>query len=78
MESVTVSKFMRLVAPLSTELKLEILSKLSESLRADFRTEENKDHLLDELFGAWSETDENLAKEIIGRRTTSDRDVSFD
>ena len=65
MESATVTRFMRLIAPLSTETKLEILSGLSESLKADFYTKEDKrSALLKEVAGAWSGTDDDLAERI--------------
>ena len=78
MESATVTRFMRLIAPLSTELKLEILSGLSESLKADFYTKEDKGSaLLKEVAGAWSETDDDLAERVINSRTISDNRLSF-
>ena len=79
MESATVTRFMRLIAPLSTELKLEILSGLSESLKADFYTKEDKRlALLKEVAGAWSETDDDLAERVINSRTISDNRLSLD
>ena len=79
MESATVTRFMQLIMPLSTEMKLEILSKLSENLRADFHTKkDDTSKLLGELSGAWSETDDALAEEIINSRTTSNKNIGFD
>ena len=79
MESTTVTRFMRLIAPLSTEIKLEILSELSESLKADFYTrEDEKSELLKEVTGAWSGTDDDLAERIITSRTISDNRLSLD
>ena len=79
MESTTVTRFMRLIAPLSTEMKLEILSELSESLKADFYTKEAKEsELLKEVTGAWSGTNDDLAERIISSRTISDNKFSLD
>lgn len=78
MESITVDKFMQLVAPLSTEMKLEILSQLSASLKVEFNTQkDDKLKLLHELSGSWSDTDDDLAEQILSSRTVSDRDISF-
>ena len=79
MESATVTRFMRLIAPLSTEMKLEILSELSESLKADFHAKgDEKLELLKEVAGAWSGTDDDLAERIVNSRTISDNRLSFD
>ena len=78
MESATVARFMELVLPLSTEDKLEILAKLSESLKADFQIgKDNKDRLLDDLAGTWSDLEDELAHEIISSRYGSDRDITL-
>jgi hypothetical protein len=70
---------MRLIAPLSTETKLEILSELSESLKADFYTKEAEElELLKEVAGAWSGTDDDLAERIISSRTISGNKFSLD
>ena len=70
---------MQLVAPLSTEMKLEILSKLSANLKAEFTVQKNdKLKLLRDLSGSWSDTDDNLAEKILDSRTISDRNISFD
>lgn len=72
MEHIAVSRLMRLIKPLSIESKLEILSKLSDNLKVNFKAEKTaKDKLLDELFGAWSDTVDNLANDILESRTIS-------
>ncbi len=79
MESATVTRFMRLIAALSTEMKLEILSKLSENLKADFYAKEDeRSELLKEVTGAWSGTDDDLAEKVISSRTVSDNRFSLD
>lgn len=70
MKNIAISRLMRLINPLSIEAKLEILSKLSENLKANFHAERTaKDKLLDELFGAWSDTVDNLSKTILESRS---------
>ena len=70
MEHIVVNKLMKLIYPLSMELKLELLSKLSDSLKSEFHTKQkSKAVLLEELCGAWSDTDENLAEEILKSRS---------
>lgn len=78
-ESRMATRFMQLITPLSTEVKLEILSRLSENLKANFRApQNNKEQLLDKLFGAWSDVDDSFSEEIISSRSSSARDVSFE
>ncbi len=79
MEKIIVNRLMRLINALSIENKLEILSKLSENLKIDFNSKNNKkENLLDELFGAWSEINLNLSDDIMNSRTRSDREIGFD
>ena len=58
MENLIVSRLMRLIAPLNLDAKLEILSRLSESLKAEFHPKkDDKKELLDDsqlVFG-WTE-----------------------
>lgn len=81
MENIAVNRLMRLINSLSIELKLELLSRLSENVRKGFTSDTEKDSRekkLEELFGAWRSTDDELAKNIIQSRTSSDREISFD
>lgn len=79
MENIAVSRLMRIINSLAVDKKLELLSKLSESLKIDFHSKEkDKLKLLEELSGAWSEMDENLADDIKKARTNSDKNISFD
>ena len=64
---------------MSVEIKLEILSKLSENLKIDFHSKRsNKEKLLDELFGAWSHLNGNLSNEILSNRNNSNREITFE
>lgn len=56
MENPIISKYLRLIEPLSMEMKLELLSKLIENIKQDFKKpKKDKSALLNDLFGAWSE-----------------------
>ena len=79
MEQITLNRFLRLLKPLSNELKLELISRISELLKLDLKKQKPKNEkLLEELFGAWSDTQDNLAEEILKTRSVTDRDISFD
>lgn len=65
-EEILISKIVNFFGALSIESKLDLLSKLSADLKFELNPKNNKkDHLLDELFGAWSDVDENLSNNII-------------
>lgn len=79
MENISVIRLMRLIKPLSFELKLEVLSELTNNLKVRFKSEENqKENLLNELFGSWNETSEGLVENIYNSRVNSSRNISLD
>jgi hypothetical protein len=79
MEALIINKLMRLITPLTTELKLELLSKISSDLKTNFKSNKTeKEVLLEELCGAWSDMDDNLEKEIMESRTISERVIDLD
>lgn len=79
MENIALNRLMRLLNPLSSELKLELISKISESLKFELnRSKPEKEALLEDLFGSWSDVEGNLAEDIISARSISDRNISFD
>ena len=47
----------------------------SETMTA---TSEHKEKLLKELSGAWEDVDENLAEKVLGSRTITEKDLSFE
>jgi hypothetical protein len=56
---------MHLITPLTTELKLELLSKLSDNLKTEFKSNKTeKEILLEELYGSWSDVEDGLEVEI--------------
>lgn len=74
-----IREIMKLLHPLSVSSKLEIISRLTRELRSYLPAEkENKDKLLDELFGSWEDVGENIIEDILGSRTISDKEFNFD
>jgi hypothetical protein len=80
MENYIISRYLRLFEALSIEVKLELLSKLTESIHKGFKKpQKDKTTLLNELFGAWSDIDdEKIIKEIYNSRSITDKSISFD
>ena len=61
--------YLALLKHLSTDLKLRLIARLSESLRDDYeRAAGTPDNSWKELFGAWSDTREDLADFIRDNR----------
>ncbi len=76
MESRAIEEVMRLLKPLSVNMKLEVLSKLSNDLKSDLlEKNEDKSKLLSELFGVWSDFEVN---DLLKDRSISDKDLSLD
>lgn len=74
-----IQEIMELLHPLSADGKLEIISRLTKELKSNVpAVRDRKKMLLEELFGAWKDVDENLIKTILSSRTVSDRDVILD
>lgn len=82
MEKYIISRYLRLFEALSFEVKLELLSKLTENIHKGFKKNDNdkdKHLLLNDLFGAWKEIDdEKMIKGIYESRSISDKSLSFD
>lgn len=79
MENVVLNRLMRLLNPLSSGLKLELISKISESLKFELnKSKSEKEALLEELSGSWSDVESDLAEDIVNARSISGRDISFD
>jgi len=66
--------------PLTIELKLELLSKMTDSIKRGFKkTEIDKKQLLNELCGAWSDVnEEKIIADIYGSRTISNKEINLD
>ena len=79
MERLIVERYMKLIEPLGYEIKLELISKVIESLKETFKKPEpDKEELLDELYGSWSDVDEEIINEIYEARTISDQEIDLD
>jgi len=65
MENFIISRYLRMFELLTIEVKLELLSKLTENIKNSIKKPEmNKEQLLDELCGAWSDM-ETYKEELI-------------
>ena len=79
MDNALINRYMKLLEPLTFDLKLELLSRLSESLKSSAaRSVEDKEKLLDKLSGAWSDMDDGLVDEIFKSRSISERVINLD
>ena len=63
MEDITLNRFMRLLRPLSSDLKLQLIAFLSESIRLPESQQEDKDEWK-KLFGVWNDVDDINVTEI--------------
>ncbi|HMQ07323.1 MAG TPA: hypothetical protein PKC30_08475 [Saprospiraceae bacterium] len=81
MERLIAERYMKLIEPLGFEIKMELISKIFESLRGTIskpEPEPDKEKLLNELYGAWSEVDNDFIDEIYEMRTISEKEIDFD
>ena len=79
MENIVVKRYMRLIEPLAFEVKLELISKIFESLKSNIKKPEiDKEVLLDELYGCWEDVDDSLTDDILSARTISDKEINLD
>lgn len=68
--NIEISEIMKYLSPLSIGSKLEIISRLTKELKSVIpKEEENKNQLLDELYGSWKDMDDGVIEEIISSRT---------
>lgn len=70
---------MALLSHLRTDLKLKLISKLTDSLSHDYKeaTKVNNDSWKN-LFGVWSDTDDNLVELVKENRMPNREIPSFD
>ncbi|MEM6317615.1 MAG: hypothetical protein AAF960_08085 [Bacteroidota bacterium] len=80
MENYLVARYLKLFEALTMEVKLELLTKLTENVKRSFNEPKpDKNALLEQLYGAWSEIDdEKMIKSIYNSRTISDKGINFD
>lgn len=71
--------YMAILRHLSTDLKLRLISKLTDSIReSDTEKRGQEDDSWKALFGVWSDTDEDLADIIRDSRLPNRETASFD
>ncbi len=79
MGNISINRLMKLINTLSIEHKLEVLTRISKSIKLNIKkNRKSKEDLLDDLFGAWSEIEIDLAKQLVQSRTDSERKISLD
>ncbi|MEZ4883190.1 MAG: hypothetical protein R3E32_00545 [Chitinophagales bacterium] len=79
MENLTVTKIMHLFEPLHFNVKLDLLSKLTENVKKSYPTPESeKLRLLDELAGSWNDVEDEVIEDILQSRTISTREINLD
>ena len=72
------SRYLRILEPLSIDFKLAIVSALTENIRESFsKKNSDKISLFNELKGAWSDIPFDIETEIYSSRTISDKEISF-
>lgn len=78
MDNYLITRYTKLFETLSMELRLELLSRLTEVIKKGFKkSEEEKSKLLKELYGLWKDIDEEVVKDIYDSRTISDKEINF-
>ena len=71
--------YMAMLNHLSSDLKLRLIVKLTDSIRKDYvEAIPEKDESWKKLFGAWSDTDDNLAFQLREQRLPNREIPSFD
>mgnify|MGYP000303657922 CR=1 FL=1 len=79
MDNSIISKYTQIFDSLGLETKLELLSKLTESIQKGFKKrEDKKPDLLNELAGSWSDVDDDIIEEIYASRSSSSSDLNMD
>lgn len=76
MEYTSINQLMELLTPLSLEMKMEIVSRLSKQVQTNENSrKKNKQELLNSLVGAWKDTSESLTDDILKARVISDKNI---
>ncbi len=63
MEEIALNRFMRLLQPLSSDLKLQLIARLSESIRQPESQQSDKEEWK-KMFGVWNDVDDIDVTEI--------------
>lgn len=81
MQSLIVNKYMSMIETLSVELKLELLSQLSENIKNNFSKPSSvvdEERLLEQLSGSWEDMDDSVVKDMLSSRSTSLKDIDLE
>ena len=79
MEKLLISRYIKLFEVLSLDIKLELLSRLTESIKKGIEQNKKSDkELINELSGSWKDVDDNIIDEIYSSRTVSSRTIDLD
>lgn len=80
MDNLIISKYVKLFELMSLELRIELLSRLADSIKNGYSgdREPDKKELSRELFGAWADMDDDITELIYSSRTTSNREINLD
>lgn len=79
MEKLLISRYIKLFEVLSLDIKLELLSRLTESIKKGIEQNKKSDReLINELSGSWKDVDDNIIDEIYSSRTVSSRTIDLD
>jgi len=70
--------YMAMLRHLNIDLRLRLITELTESIRIDQSKNSNDNDGWKDLFGAWSDVDDSMVEEIISSRTMGREIPSFD
>jgi len=77
-EDRSVLDYMAMLRHLNIDLRLRLITELTESIRVDQSKNKRNDDEWKDLFGAWSNMDDSLVEEVINSRTMGREIPSFD
>ena len=79
MSNILIDRYLSLIEPLSFDLKLELISGITDSLkRSTNKPTIDKKELFLELKGSWKDVSDSIEEEIYSSRTYSDKEIKFD
>lgn len=74
MDNLILSKYSKIFESLTLEIKLELLTRLTESIKNSLgKNELEKSTLLEEVSGSWKDVDDDVINKILDSRGTSSR-----
>lgn len=74
MDNLLLSKYSKIFESLTLEIKLELLTRLTESIKNSLGNNElEKSALLEEVSGSWKDVDDDVINKILDSRGSSNR-----